>query len=108
MNNNNNNVCFVITVVVTLIGCVVVGGGATTTDKKSVRAESENCGENVTWTLDDEGTLTINGNGEMPNYGWEEESQRNPWYYNDTIKNVVIEKGVTSIGSCAIFCVAAV
>ena len=30
-------------------------------------AESGTCGENLTWTLDDEGTLTISGTGAMDN-----------------------------------------
>ena len=52
---------------------------------------SGTCGENLTWTLDDEGTLTISGTGEMSDsYPWR--SQR------DQIKAVVIEEGVTTIG----------
>ena len=30
--------------------------------------DSGNCGDNLTWTLDREGTLTISGMGEMANY----------------------------------------
>ena len=30
--------------------------------------ESGTCGEDLTWTLDDEGTLTISGTGEMTDY----------------------------------------
>lgn len=74
--------------------------------------ESGKCGENLTWTLNDEGTLTISGTGHMDNY-WnneynKEEFARNPqtpWrrlYYD--IKKVVIEEGVTSIGENAFFC----
>ena len=56
-------------------------------------ATSGTCGKNVTWTLDDNGILTISGTGEMENA---------PWKSNcDSIKNVIIEKGVTSIGRCA-------
>ena len=29
---------------------------------------SGTCGDNLTWTLDDEGTLTISGTGRMTNY----------------------------------------
>ena len=51
-----------------------------------------------TWKLDDEGTLTISGNGKMGNYYlvWGA-----PWERN--IKSVIIEKGVTSIGSFAFY-----
>lgn len=50
-------------------------------------------GNNVTWTLDSEGTLTISGEGKMKSYinfsaPWEAES----------INKVIIENGVTSIG----------
>ncbi len=31
-------------------------------------ATSGTCGDNVTWTLDDDGTLTISGTGNMENY----------------------------------------
>ncbi len=30
--------------------------------------DSGTCGENLTWTLDDAGTLTISGSGAMNNY----------------------------------------
>ena len=38
-------------------------------------ATSGTCGANVTWTLDDEGTLTISGQGDMKSYG----SSNAPW-----------------------------
>ena len=57
------------------------------------------CGDNLTWTLDGDGTLTISGTGKM----WDSD------YYNDydvpwadflaSIEKVVISKGVTSIGN---------
>ena len=31
---------------------------------------SGTCGDNLTWTLDDSGTLTISGSGEMYNYDY--------------------------------------
>ena len=58
-----------------------------------------------TWTLDDEGTLTISGNGEMDDYSAKYNSQNYshfttaPWGTN--IKSAVIEKGVTNIGESA-------
>lgn len=56
--------------------------------------DSGECGENVTWTLDSEGTLTISGTGDMI-------YDVSPWWFNDCITNVVIENGVTSIGTNA-------
>ncbi len=55
------------------------------------------CGDNLTWTLDDEGTLTISGTGDMENYSSITEI---PWYnYLFDVKMVIIENGVTSIGN---------
>ena len=49
------------------------------------------------WCLKD-GTLTISGEGEMPDYGYGE----SPWWeYRETIETVVIETGVTSVGNNA-------
>ncbi len=60
---------------------------------------SGTCGENLTWTLDDEGTLTISGTGAMTNYSY---APSVPWYSNrNAIKTVIIENGVTSIGNYA-------
>ena len=54
------------------------------------------CGENLTWTLTEDGTLTISGTGEMVRL-WNA-----PWHdYQDSIKTVVIEDGVTSVGESA-------
>ncbi len=50
-----------------------------------------------TWTLDDNGVLTISGNGAMGNYSYPSKA---PWR-NLEFTNVVIEDGVTSIGESA-------
>ena len=60
--------------------------------------KSGTCGDNVTWTLDDEGTLTISGTGKMTDYDCED--RRSP-FTSALIKKVVIQPGVTSIGSYA-------
>ena len=57
--------------------------------------KSGTCGDNVTWTLDDDGTLTISGTGAMNNYS----VVGSPFYRKTEIKKVVINSGVTSIGS---------
>ena len=49
-----------------------------------------------TWTLDENGLLTISGDGAMGNYP---SSSSLSWETN--IKSVVIENGVTTIGSHA-------
>ena len=64
------------------------------------------CGDNLTWTLDADGTLTISGTGDMDNYDYSSNPDGSitytaPWYeQRNNIKAVVIENGVTSIGSC--------
>ena len=58
------------------------------------------CGEKLTWMLDAKGTLTISGNGEMPDYFFS--SNKAPWVSSaDKIQNVVIGSGVTYIGGRA-------
>lgn len=52
---------------------------------------SGTCGANATWTLDENGVLTISGNGAIKNSGFK----------SYTIKEVVIEEGITEIGSNA-------
>ena len=60
---------------------------------------SGTCGENLTWVLEENGTLTISGTGAMNEW---EESWETPWYsYQDNIKTVVIKMGTTSIGGFA-------
>ncbi len=57
--------------------------------------ESGKCGENITWTLDSEGTMTISGEGEFcedENGEWVEVFNR-----NKKIKHVVVEDGITGI-----------
>lgn len=63
-------------------------------------ASSGTCGDNLTWTLDDSGTLTISGTGAMTEYGY----QKFPWEsMKNQIHKLVIEEGVTSIGGYAFY-----
>ena len=63
-------------------------------------AASGICGDNLTWTLDDSGTLTISGSGDMWDYSWG--YHPSSWYQPKIpIKTVIIKDGVTSIGSFA-------
>ena len=65
-------------------------------------ASNGQCGENVFWTLNDEGVLTISGSGEMTNYNLKG-TDVSPWFRNANVVNVIIENGVTSIGDCAFY-----
>ena len=56
-------------------------------------------GNNLTWTLDSEGVLRIEGSGEIMNYNYRNGANPTPWYdYSQRIKTVSIGEGVTSIG----------
>lgn len=68
---------------------------------KGVAIASGTCGDNLTWELTADSVLTISGTGTMTNYS-SKSSSRAPWYSNrSSIKSVVIEEGVTSIGNYA-------
>ena len=55
--------------------------------------------DNLTWTLDADGTLNISGTGAMKDYDYYDNPS--PVYNNSNVKKVVIEDGVTSIGNAA-------
>lgn len=66
-------------------------------------ASSGVCGANLTWTLDDEGTLTINGSGKMYDYD-SFGSQASPFNQKAAnIKKVIIGNDVTYIGKYAFY-----
>lgn len=63
-------------------------------------------GDNLTWTLDSSGTLTIRGSGAMADYmsnGPTSDKSDYPQWFDDRaqIKEIVIESGVTNIGISA-------
>ena len=65
---------------------------------------SGNCGaqgDNVTWTLDSDGLLTISGTGDMKDYSISQ-SNLPPWHeHRDSIQCAIITEGVTGIGNHA-------
>ncbi len=65
-------------------------------------------GDNLTWTLDSDGILTISGTGAMADYAFDNSNSTStittPWYiYKSNIKSIVIGDGVTSIGNHAFY-----
>ena len=70
---------------------------------KAEEIDSGKCGENVNWSMDDNGTLTISGTGST--YDYNEDEQSAPWYKyttsyeNVAIEKVIIESGITRIGN---------
>ncbi|MDR1119812.1 MAG: leucine-rich repeat protein [Dysgonamonadaceae bacterium] len=63
-------------------------------------AQTSGTAGNLSWTLDNNGILTISGTGAMPNYS-SRSSEQSPWYGSPSIKEVKILEGVTSIGEYA-------
>lgn len=62
-------------------------------------APTGSCGDQLTWTLDADGVLTISGSGEMYDWGPYEYAE---WYdYSALIYSIVIEAGTTNIGDYA-------
>ena len=71
--------------------------------------QSGTCGDNMTWTLDDEGVLTITGTGWMKFHSEDSEEvediEYTPWRaYKSLVKSVVIGDGVLNVGGCAFYC----
>ena len=58
------------------------------------------CGDGISWSVSD-GTLTVSGEGEIPNYT---RSDTAPWtQYRNEITSIVVEDGITSLGSYCFF-----
>ena len=118
------------TLLLVILACVfVMPAQVQATEAEPGIIDSGVCGDNLTWTLDEEGTLTISGEGDMYNYYWNDdyidaymavdyipeayidlETDRfgfenyapwSPYGDNESIKEIVIENGVTS-GSLAL------
>lgn len=68
-------------------------------------ATTGTCGNNLTWSLSDSGTLTISGTGPMVDFKGGGASYSNaPWSQHSlNISNLVIEKGITTIGKYAFY-----
>jgi len=93
MRRNCEKVLSLLLALVLVVGIVPGSASAATGGK---------CGKNVTWTLDDQGTLTISGSGAMRDYNlWHlyYDDQWAPWYNNKKISKIVIQNGITHIGN---------
>lgn len=61
---------------------------------------SDSCGDSLYWYLEEDGTLTIQGSGDMYDYS---RSSPAPWYaYRDQIRAVIVT-GASSIGNYAFY-----
>lgn len=64
---------------------------------------SGKCGDNLIWKIDENGTVTISGTGDMYNYEFDMsilvKLDKTP--FDSSVKKVIVENGVTGIGSGA-------
>ena len=88
---------------ITFLFCAII-----TMAINSVNAQTWNCGaqgNNLTATLSGSSpnyTLTISGSGDMEDYDYVNYIPTSPWYsYNSSMKQLVIEEGVKTIGNYA-------
>lgn len=61
------------------------------------------CGDNLTWVVTSNGTLTIRGTGDMYDYSFDDDGEVAPWceVCGEGLLKIIIEEGVTSIGANA-------
>ena len=55
--------------------------------------DSGKCGDNVTWQVDSEGTLTISGKGEVAESPWDDSDK----FDKESVKKLIIKEGVTAV-----------
>ena len=85
---------------------LAVGGHGEIPDSATVHFKDDlygkgECGENVNWTLDASGTLTISGTGAMYDYDFIGDRNPAPWCangLNNRVRTVVVKKGITELG----------
>lgn len=80
-------------------GLLVPANAAVVLDSSSSTIASGKCGDNVTWSLDANYKLILEGTGAT--WGWRgaDSSDYAPWYsYHDDIKTIVIGSGITELG----------
>ena len=89
------SILIAIITVILIISAGLLGGFGSVVVQAAEIVDSGTCGENLTWTFDSEGVLTIRGSGDMYNYPeWDDWGQ--DVYY--LAKKIRVEEGVSSIG----------
>ena len=94
--------------IVSVLLCVLLLASLLPVSAFADTTASGTCGDNLTWTLDGDGTLTISGTGEMWDYDfiYDNGSYKTsaPWgKCYSSITSIVINDGVTTIGESAFF-----
>lgn len=65
--------------------------------------DANKCGDHITWTLSEDGVLTLTGNGNMYDYS-KNDLKYAPWYEDrKRVVSVQISDGITSIGNYAFY-----
>ena len=83
-----------------LIASAIIVATAMFVSSSAMAQTSGTCGDNATWTYDENTkTLTISGTGAMSDYDFTNNSSSTPWKDFDDIQTVIIENGITYIGS---------
>ena len=91
MNNKNRFIRLVLSLTLAFVLVLIM----TPSRAQAASLASGKCGDNLTWTLGDSGTLTISGTGPMDDY----DEGCTPWYaYHDSIQQVILGNGVTYVG----------
>ena len=90
---------------VSMVASLLTVGAMADDESEQVTPASGTCGDNLTWELDESGTLTISGTGDMWDYSYDYHA---PWliehsygWTNNEIYKLIIEDGVTSVGAYA-------
>ncbi len=78
---------------------LILGAGARAEGEPAAVVGEGSCGESLTWTLREDGVLTIAGSGDMKNYSY---SSDVPWYrYRTQITGILLPEELTGIGANA-------
>lgn len=81
-----------------LMSNIAIGGEGFLPKASAAELVSGSCGDNVTYSFNsNNGILTISGNGPMEDYNY----SLSPFYDNSSIKAIIIENGITSVGRYA-------
>ena len=96
---------------VSMVASLLTVGAMADDESEQITPASGTCGDNLTWELDESGTLTISGTGRMADYDqyfsdentppWATETDEWGGHFNKDITKVILEEGVTYIGSWA-------
>lgn len=68
--------------------------------EKEEEESSGDCGDTLKWKKNDNGTVTISGEGDMWDYD-SEGPNRSPWAGDRSIRKVIVKEGVRSVGKNA-------